>query len=82
MFGTERNIALLNEFSHWCVDWTFKVAPQFFTQVYTVHALINNRALPMIYRVSTTKPGHRHITHIKIIQSDQQGLKLLATMTT
>jgi hypothetical protein len=21
----------------------------------------------MLYRVSTTKPGHRHITHIKII---------------
>jgi hypothetical protein len=49
MFGTARNIALLNEFPHWCVDGTFKVAPQFFTQVYTVHALINNRALPMIY---------------------------------
>jgi hypothetical protein len=48
MFGTARNIALLNEFPHWCVDGTFKVAPQFFTQVYTVHALINNRALPMI----------------------------------
>jgi hypothetical protein len=35
MFGTARNIALLNEFLHWCVDGTFKVAPQFFTQVYT-----------------------------------------------
>jgi hypothetical protein len=27
MFGTARNIALLNEFPHWCVDGTFKVAP-------------------------------------------------------
>jgi hypothetical protein len=55
MFGTARNIALLNEFPHWCVDGTFKVAPQFFTQVYTVHALINNRALPMIYVLLNNK---------------------------
>jgi hypothetical protein len=26
-----------------------------------------NYQLQLIYRVSTTKPGHRHITHIKII---------------
>jgi hypothetical protein len=55
MFGTARNFALLNEFPHWCVDGTFKVAPQFFTQVYTVHALINNRALPMIYVLLNNK---------------------------
>jgi hypothetical protein len=55
MFGTARNIALLNEFPHWCVDGIFEVAPQFFTQVYTVHALINNRALPMIYVLLNNK---------------------------
>jgi hypothetical protein len=41
--------------THWCVDGTFKVAPQFFTQVYTVHALVNNRALPMIYVLLNNK---------------------------
>jgi hypothetical protein len=27
----------------------------------------NKQTFSFIYRVSTTKPGHRHITHIKII---------------
>jgi hypothetical protein len=65
MFGTARNIALLNEFPHWSVDGTFKVAPQFFTQVYTVHALINNRALPMIYVQGDSSFTARTINPIK-----------------
>lgn len=65
MFGTRNNIALLKEFNNWCVDGTFKVAPHHFSQLYTIHALVDNRALPMIYAVTTNK---QESTYKRILQ--------------
>lgn len=55
MFGTRTNVDLLKEFRHWCVDGTFKVAPQFFSQMYTIHSLIDGKAIPLIYALICNK---------------------------
>ncbi|XP_031348427.1 uncharacterized protein LOC116174627 [Photinus pyralis] len=50
MFGTATNLSLLHQHQNWHVDGTFKVAPELFFQLFTVHALIDNRTtLPMVY---------------------------------
>lgn len=49
MFGTSSNIDILQEHDHWFIDGTFKVAPTVFLQVFTIHALIDGSALPLIY---------------------------------
>jgi len=49
MFGTNQNLQVLKEFRNWCIDGTFKVAPTLFYQLFTIHALIDEKALPMVY---------------------------------
>lgn len=49
MFGTAENISLLSEFKHWCIDGTFKTAPLVFVQLLTVHALVDEKAVPLVY---------------------------------
>jgi hypothetical protein len=49
MFGTMENINRLHSNEHWFMDGTFKVAPELFYQVFTIHALIDSKAVPLIY---------------------------------
>ena len=55
MFGTNDNLNTLQTHSYWFVDGTFKVAPELFMQLFTIHGLIDNRALPLIYVLLTDK---------------------------
>lgn len=55
MFGTERNLELLEHNSHWFVDGTFSVSPEFYTQLFTIHALIDNTAIPLLYVLLPSK---------------------------
>ena len=39
IFGTQRNLEMLEQSTVWMADGTFKTAPALFTQVYAIHAL-------------------------------------------
>lgn len=65
LFATNANLALLEEFPNWSCDGTFNIAPIFFTQVYTLHILIDGKALPMIYALLCTKKKE---TYLKFFQ--------------
>jgi len=60
MFGTTENINLLEQNRHWFVDGTFKVAPVIFFQLFTIHALIDGRALPLVYCLLKDKAEHTY----------------------
>lgn len=49
MFGTEENLTILENNQHWFVDGTFKVSPELFFQLFTVHVLIDKSCVPLIY---------------------------------
>jgi len=49
MFGTMDNINCLQLNEHWFADGTFKVAPSIFYQVFTSHALIDHKSMPLVY---------------------------------
>ncbi|KII72334.1 hypothetical protein RF11_12426 [Thelohanellus kitauei] len=49
MFGTAGNLQLLEEYPQWFLDGTFKIAPEIFIQLFKIHTLIINRAIPSIY---------------------------------
>jgi len=55
VFKTDRNLELLEEHADWFMDRTFKIAPELFVQVFTVHALIDNRTEPLVYALTTSK---------------------------
>jgi len=55
VFCTDRNIDTVEQNAHWFMDGTFKVAPELFVQLFTIHALVDNRALPMVYVLLRSK---------------------------
>jgi len=55
IFGTDQALQLLVNSEDWFGDGTFKVCPEVFFQVYTVHAKIAERVLPCIYALLPNK---------------------------
>ncbi|CAF1433378.1 unnamed protein product [Rotaria sp. Silwood1] len=49
IFTTRTNLSLLKECKHWFVDGTFKVCPNDFYQLFTVHALLTSTIIPLVY---------------------------------
>lgn len=65
MFGTEGNLDILQQNRHWFVDGTFKVAPELFMQVFTIHALIENTCMPLVYVLLQDKS---EITYVRVFE--------------
>lgn len=55
IFSTRRNLRLLESSAHWYTDGTFKTTPLLFGQLYTVHCLQGNNAVPLIYALLPNK---------------------------
>ena len=55
IFGTQKNLENLCQASHWSLDGTFKTVPRIFLQLYTIHALVNDRSVPLIYALLPDK---------------------------
>lgn len=55
MFAGPNAVELMKESKHWFADGTFKVSPRIFFQLYTVHALLNERVIPCIYALLPNK---------------------------
>ena len=49
IFGTQGNHDMLQNNRHWFADGTFKVAPQLFYQMHTIHTIHEHSVLPMLY---------------------------------
>jgi len=80
MFGTTENLTLLQQNDHWFIDGTFKVAPTLFTQVFTIHALINNSAYPLVYVLLPNKTEHGYELVMQKILELQPGLNPASIM--
>ena len=48
-FGAPDTLQLLPKFPHWFADVTFKICPRNFSQAYTLHGMVQDRAIPCIY---------------------------------
>ena len=49
LFGTNEMLHFLTANSNWMADGTFKMAPQLFFQLYTIHAINDNHVFPCLY---------------------------------
>ncbi|KAL3847168.1 hypothetical protein ACJMK2_018094 [Sinanodonta woodiana] len=65
------NINSLQQNEHWLVDGTFRVAPVIFYQVFTIHALIDNKAVPLVYCHIQDKT---EATYIRVIEKIKELL--------
>lgn len=55
IFATTPMLNVLSNSTHWLADGTFKLAPQAFLQIYTVHAIVREHALPVVYALLKNK---------------------------
>ena len=49
IFRTNDGIDMLANSSQWFVDGTFRLCPQIFSQIHTIHALVNPEVLPCVF---------------------------------
>src|SRR6218665_1348819 len=49
LFAAQEDIDFLFSNQHWLADGTFRVTPEGFDQLYTIHTLFNGQAFPCIY---------------------------------
>ena len=55
IFVTQQGIHFLSNNSHWFMDGTFKLCPEIFYQIYTIHALNNNQVFPCVFALLPNK---------------------------
>ena len=55
LFASPEAVQLLQDSDHWFVDGTFKTCPDLFYQLYTIHALKQDRVLPCVYALLANK---------------------------
>lgn len=55
IFASAQGLELLSTSEHWFGDGTFKVCPEIFYQVYTIHAQVNDRILPCLFALLPNK---------------------------
>ena len=55
LFSTEKNMQLLQSSSEWFCDGTFKVVPELFYQLYSIHCLVSKRTMPCVFALLPNK---------------------------
>ena len=65
IFSTQENLKLLGNNSIYA-DGTFSIAPPQFEQVYTIHALIQGRCVPLVYCLLPRKNEAIYVKVLKV----------------
>ena len=55
IFATNDAIRLITTNPHWFIDGTFKVCPEIFFQIYTIHVLISHQIFPCVFALLPNK---------------------------
>ncbi|XP_078526625.1 uncharacterized protein LOC144799241 [Lissotriton helveticus] len=69
IFSTPRNLVKLETSEIWMMDGTFKSTPHPFTQIYTIHAKINNSVIPLVYSLLPDKTSATYTEFLAVIKS-------------
>jgi MULE transposase domain len=62
IFATDDDLSRLCASPVVCVDGTFDVAPSLFVQLYTFHAFVGDRLMPMVYVLMSQKSTEMYIS--------------------
>lgn len=68
IFSTKEKFDLLEKHRDWYCDGTFDISPTLFTQLYTIHIIINNKDLPMLYALLPNKKQKTYVALFKMIK--------------
>ena len=73
IFGTLESLELLKSSKHWYADGTFDVAPDNFYQLYSLHAVRNNKVFPCLYALFTNKRQKMYEEFFSIVKENCEG---------
>ncbi|XP_003382167.1 conserved hypothetical protein [Trichinella spiralis] len=51
----EENLSILSEHFVWCMDGTFKIVPEWYQQMFTIHVFIAGKLVPLAYCLTVHK---------------------------
>lgn len=71
IFGTNRWTDLLRESTHLFMDGTFKVVPEIFFQLYTIHCRIQTSLLPCLYVLLPNKTQETYTRLFQVLRTMQ-----------
>ncbi|KRX76126.1 hypothetical protein T06_863, partial [Trichinella sp. T6] len=49
IFWIEENLSILSEYTVWSMDGTFKIVPEWYQQMFTIHVFIAGKLVPLVY---------------------------------
>ncbi|CAF0945502.1 unnamed protein product [Brachionus calyciflorus] len=71
LFTTNDNLKRLDQHKHWYIDGTFDITPYLFKQVFSVHIIVNNKVLPMVYALV---PNKTQVSYTKLFRMLKSSL--------
>ena len=81
IYATDENLNMLQMSETWFADGTFKVVPQLFFQLYTVHALRNGYLIPCAYGLLPNKQENTYRHFFQQLCNFKQGLNPTSILT-
>jgi len=81
IFATQKNLDILAESDHWMADGTFKTAPPYFTQLWTIHAIKYNTTLPLVFVLLPNKSKETYVRTLRVICERKPGMDPKSILT-
>lgn len=75
MFSTLKNLELLQNGKFWFADGTFSCTPKCFTQLYTIHSIIDTDVVPLVYVLLPDKTEDTYCRMFTALNSIKSNLK-------
>lgn len=69
IFGTESNLDDLVRYKDWACDGTFKCCPDIYFQLFTLHIMVKNCSVPLIYGLLPGKSEGTYVQFFKALKS-------------
>ncbi|CAM4849508.1 unnamed protein product [Rotaria magnacalcarata] len=80
IFATKTNLSILKQNKHWFADGTFKVCPDDYYQLFTLHAMMTNAIIPLVYGLLIGKSSEDYnLFFEKVLAQDNFQLESIMT---
>lgn len=70
VFSTASNLSILKSCKHWFADGTFKVCPDDYYQMFTLHGLFKSQVIPLVYDLLIGKKADDYNAFFKVIMDN------------
>lgn len=81
IFTTKENLKKLATSEHWFIDGTFDVVPSIFSQMFSIHCIINTKVIPLVYALLPNKSKKTYITLLNQLLELEANLKPVSVMS-